>query len=104
VSDLDLAVVAKDGEVRFEVHAKPRAKRTAILGVRAHDGALEVALAAPPVDGAANVELVRMLAHALGVPKASVRIVRGEGARTKLVAVTSLDVNEFRARLHQAIG
>jgi uncharacterized protein (TIGR00251 family) len=104
VSDRDLAVVAKDGELRFEVHAKPRAKRTSILGVRSKDRALEVALAAPPVDGAANVELVRMLARALGVPKASVRIVRGDGARTKLVAVTSLNVNEFRARLQRAIG
>jgi uncharacterized protein (TIGR00251 family) len=100
----DLTVVAKDGELRFEVHAKPRAKRTSIVGVRAHDGALEVALAAPPVDGAANAELVRALALALGVPKASVRIVRGEGSRTKLVAVRGLDEGELRARAVRAGG
>jgi uncharacterized protein (TIGR00251 family) len=100
----DLVVVAKDGELRFEVHAKPRARRTSILGVRAHDGALEVALAAPPVDGAANVELVRVLAAALDVPKARVRIVRGEGARAKLVSVSGLEGDEMRARLQRAIG
>jgi uncharacterized protein (TIGR00251 family) len=104
VSDRDLTVVAKDGELRFEVHAKPRAKRTSIIGVRAHDGALEVALAAPPVDGAANVELVKLLARALGVPKANLRIVRGEGAHTKLVAVIGLDARDFHARLRDAIG
>jgi hypothetical protein len=37
VSELDLAVVAKDGELRFEVHAKPRAKRTSIVGVRSQE-------------------------------------------------------------------
>jgi uncharacterized protein (TIGR00251 family) len=99
-----LAIVAKDGELRFEVHAKPRAKRTSILGVRAHDGALEVAIAAPPVDGAANAELVAGLARALGVPKGSVRIARGEGSRTKLVAVQGLDEEELRALLQPANG
>ncbi len=103
MTELDLTVVAKDGELRFEVHAKPRAKRTSIIGVRAHDGALEVALAAPPVDGAANAELVKMLAGALGVPKRSVRIIRGDGARTKLVGVSGLDAEEFCARIRRAI-
>ena len=46
-----LALVVKDGEVRFEVHAKPRAKKSAIVGVRSPGGALEVAIAAPPVRG-----------------------------------------------------
>lgn len=94
-----LAIAAKDGELRFEVHAKPRAKRTVILGVRDHDGALEVALAAPPADGAANAELTRALARVLGVTKAAVRIVRGESSRTKVVAVRGLDESELRSRL-----
>ena len=99
-----LAVVANDGELRFEVHAKPRAKRTVLRGVRAHDGALEIALAAPPVDGAANSELVNVLASALGVPKACVDILRGEGSRRKIVAVRGLDEGDLRARLARAIA
>lgn len=94
-----LAIVAKDGELRFEVHAKPRAKRTAIIGVREHDGALEIALAARPVDGAANAELIFALARVLGVTKASVRIVRGESSRAKLVSVRGLEESELRRRL-----
>jgi hypothetical protein len=104
ISSPVLAIVAKDGELRFEVHAKPRAKRTSIVGVRSHDGALEVALAAPPVDGAANAELVKVLAHALGIPKTAVRIVRGEGSRTKLVGVSGLDAREIEVRLRPAVG
>lgn len=75
----------KDGSLRFEVHAKPRAKKSRIVGPRGD--AVEVALAAPPVDGAANEELVRVLAEALGVPRRNVTIVRGETSQKKLVAV-----------------
>jgi uncharacterized protein (TIGR00251 family) len=94
-----LTLVVKDGEVRLQVHAKPRAKKSAILGVR--EGALEVAIAAPPVDGAANAELVAILAKAFGVPKGSVRVARGEGGRHKLVAIGGLDEAAVRARLSE---
>ena len=94
----ELALVVKDGEVRFEVHAKPRAKKSAILGTRT-EGALDVSIAAPPVDGAANDELVRLLAKALGIPKAGIRVVRGESSRHKVVGVTGLDPAELRERL-----
>lgn len=97
----------KDGLVRFEVHAKPRAKRSKVLGPRASSAsvasaagvALEVAIAAPPVDGAANEELVRTLAAALGVPRRQIVLLRGEGSTTKLVGVSGLPAAEVGARL-----
>jgi uncharacterized protein (TIGR00251 family) len=95
-SALRLVVGAND-EVRLEVRAKPRAKKSAIVGVR--DGVLHVSLAAPPVDGAANAELVTLLADALLVPRSRVRIARGEGGRNKLVAVTGISEGDVRARL-----
>ena len=90
-------MVSKDGSLRIEIHAKPRATKSTIRGVK--DGALEVALAAPPVDGAANAELVRFLADELGIPKRDVRLLRGEGARTKLVEIVGLDATHVRQRL-----
>lgn len=92
----------KDGgrfKFAFEVHAKPRAKKSRIVGPRGD--ALEVALAAPPVDGAANEELVRVLADALGIPRRNVTIVRGETSQKKLVAVdpAGLDRATLLARL-----
>jgi uncharacterized protein (TIGR00251 family) len=93
--------LVSDGEaVRFSVHAKPRAKKTGIRGERGE--ALEIAVAAPPVEGAANDELVRTLAEALAVPRRDVRIVRGEGSRSKVVEVRGLGVDEVRARLARA--
>jgi uncharacterized protein (TIGR00251 family) len=90
-------VVTREGAVRFEVHAKPRARESRIVGER--DEALVVQLAAPPVDGAANAELVEFLAGVLSVPKRDVTLARGETGRVKLVEVRGLTVDEVRARL-----
>ena len=92
-----MKLTVKGDAVRFEVHARPRAKKSKLMGIR--EGRLDVSIAAPPVDGAANEELVRTLAKALGVSKSSVQVVRGDASRTKLVEVVGLDENEVRARL-----
>src|ERR1700733_16279656 len=100
MSDAYLALklsVSRDGGVTFGVHAKPNAKRSAITGVR--DGALEVRVAAPPVDGAANDELVATLASALRVPRRDVHLVQGASSRAKRIEVQGLSVDEVRARL-----
>lgn len=67
------------------VHVVPRAKVTEVAG--RHGDAIRIRLAAPPVDGAANEELVRFLAERLGVPRSTVAIVRGATARRKTVAI-----------------
>jgi uncharacterized protein (TIGR00251 family) len=94
-------VVTHEGGVRFAVQAKPRARKSGVAGVR--EEALVVQLTAPPVDGAANAELVEMLAEALSVPRRDVVLVRGETARSKLVEVRGLAADEVRARLGRAM-
>jgi len=79
------------------VRAKPRAKKSKILGYK--EGELEVALAAPPVDGAANEELVRVLAEALGVPARAVSIERGASGRHKRVRIEGVDAAALEATL-----
>jgi uncharacterized protein (TIGR00251 family) len=90
-------LVEKEGTLRFEVHAKPRAKKSRILGPKGD--ALEVSLAALPTGGAANEELVRVLAEALHVPKRQVVIVRGHGATRKLVSVSGISAAEALSAL-----
>jgi uncharacterized protein YggU (UPF0235/DUF167 family) len=51
----ELRVREHDGAVVFEVRVAPRASRSRVIGVQ--DGALKVALTAPPVDGASNEAL-----------------------------------------------
>ena len=82
---------------RITVRLTPRAAREEIAGER--DGALLVRVTAPPVDGAANEALVRLLAKRLRVPRGSVHIASGEGSRRKIVEVDALDEAALRARL-----
>jgi uncharacterized protein (TIGR00251 family) len=86
-----------DAHALLEVRVIPRAGRSGIAGVR--DGALLVKLAAAPVDGAANAELIAVLAEALGLPKRSVEIVSGERSRSKRVRVAGIDRDAALAHL-----
>ncbi len=73
---------------QIAVHVQPRAKTTAVAG--RHGDAIKIRLAAQPVDGAANDELVRFLAEQLGVPRAAVRIAHGLSGRRKTVVIEGL--------------
>ena len=65
----------------FNVRVIPRARRSGLAGTRGD--ALLVRLHSPPVDGAANDELIDVLAGALQVPKRAVSIVAGDRSRQK---------------------
>ena len=88
-----LRVQEGDGSVTFEVRVAPRASRSRILGVQ--EGALKVALTAPPVDGAANDALRKLLAKRLGVSKSEVEIIRGDRARIKVLRVRGVRASEI---------
>jgi len=75
----------KDGKLIFKVRVVPRASRSGVVGE--HDGVLRVRIAAPPVDGAANEELVRVLAREFGVPRSAIDITGGQAAKLKTVCV-----------------
>ena len=92
-----LRYTESDGSITFAVRVVARAARSQIAG--AHDGALRVRVAAPPVEGAANEELCRTLARALGVPARAVEIVRGQTAKTKQVRVFGADARRLLALL-----
>ena len=83
-------------ELRFAVRLTPRAGRDAVDGVV--DGILRVRVAAPPVDGAANDALLRLLASELDVPRRAVRLVSGDTARQKVVATGDIPIEAIVAR------
>ena len=74
------------GDLIFAVRVVPRASKSAIIGE--HDGALKIKLNAPPVDGAANAELIKILAKTFSVPKNAVEIVGGQTSKSKKVKIT----------------
>ena len=80
--------------VRVTVRVQPRASDNRVAGV--HGDALKVRLTAPPVDGAANVALVELLADTFGIPARDITIVAGMSSRTKVVELAR--VTEDRVR------
>ena len=87
---------ASDG-VLLDIKVIPRAGRSAIAGVR--DNALLVRLAAAPVEGKANGELVNLLARTFDVPKRHVLLISGLKSRDKRVKVIGLSAAVVRRRL-----
>lgn len=83
----------KEGAVVFNVRIVPRASRSEIVGE--HDGALKVRIASAPVDGAANAELIKLLAKRFGVAKCDVEIVGGETSKTKRIKIINMTRRAF---------
>ena len=85
------------GGVTVTVRVAPRASKPSI--VVDPDGVLRARLHSPPVDGAANDELVAMLARTFGLPRGAIAIVGGAQARTKRVRLDGIDERRAAAVL-----
>ncbi len=80
--------------VVFPVHVQPRAKQSEVAGVR--EGALKIKVIAPPVEGAANEALKKLLSRFLGVRKTSIEILKGKTAHRKLIHCRNLGPKELK--------
>jgi uncharacterized protein len=83
--------------VSFTVRVVPRSSKSGIVGE--HHGAIKVKLKAPPVDGAANDELISLLAKELGVSRSEVEITSGQASRTKRVRIGNANTSRIRSIL-----
>lgn len=92
-----IALSEQDGRITFTIRVVPRASRTEIVGEL--DGAVKVRVSSPPVDGAANAELIKLFAKTLGVGKEAVEIVSGLSSRTKRIRITGVTAEQLRAAI-----
>ncbi len=82
---------------RISVKVKPRASRDIVEGWK--EDTLVVRLTSPPVDGAANNSLIRLLAKKTGLARSRIRIVFGEKGRSKVLEFEGVDLEDLRERL-----
>jgi len=87
-----------DDSITLIVRAIPRASKSEIIGMV--DGSLKVRLAAPPVDGAANTELLKLLARHFGIAKSNITILSGKSSKLKRVRLTSADASSLATILN----
>ena len=88
--------MADEKRTRIEVRVQPSADWNRILGFK--DGVLQVRIAAPPVKGKANQELLRFLSGILEVSKSSLTIEKGISGRRKVIAIDGLTHDQVRKR------
>lgn len=88
--------------LRLTVRLTPRGGRDTLGGIRRDEtgrAQLLARVANPPVEGAANAALIKMIAKYLGVPKSAITLVSGETARVKV-----LEIDGDPATLDQTLG
>ncbi|MFH1650851.1 MAG: DUF167 domain-containing protein [Chloroflexota bacterium] len=81
-----------------KVHVTPNAAQNQVTGNR--DGVWQLKIAAPPVQGKANAELIDFLAEKLGVRRSDVAIVRGHTSRNKVLCIGTITADDAAARLN----
>lgn len=89
-----IEISEQEHNVTFTVRVVPRASRTEVAGEIG--GAVKVRVASPPVDGAANAELIKLLAKTLGVAKGDLEIVSGQTSKTKQIRISGVTAEQVR--------
>jgi len=87
-------------QVSITVKVQPSARSSEVLGFE--DGILHVKIAAPPVKGKANRELIELLSKLLGVSKGSIDIERGITGRRKVIAIAGHDPDKIMERIKRS--
>jgi len=78
----------KDG-IAISVKVEPRSSKKGVSGIMGD--VLKVKLTAPPVEGAANEQLIEVIAEMAGVKKSNISIVRGGSSKNKVVLIRGVD-------------
>ncbi len=98
---MTLEIAESKAGLSFVVQVVPRAYSSEIAGIL--DGLLKVRIASPPVDGAANAELIRFLAKALRLPKRDIEIISGSTSKKKRILIRGIARPELEKRLCRSL-
>jgi uncharacterized protein len=94
-----IEVNEKNGTVTFKIRAQPRASKTEMVGEYA--GALKLRIAAPPVDGKANAEVIKFFSKFFDVPNRNVEIVSGDSSRDKIIRIHNVSMAHVQTLLNK---
>ncbi len=86
----------------LSVRAQPGARKAGVLGER--NGALKVAVTAPPEDGRANEALIEALREALGLKRSQVELIDGQTSRDKRFLIRGVAKAELEMRVAALLG
>jgi len=70
---------------KLTIRVIPNAKSSEVAGKE--NGVWKIRLAAPPIEGRANKELIDFLSDKLDTPKSTIRILRGQNSKCKTLDI-----------------
>ncbi len=88
-------IEGSDGTI-LRLYIQPKASRSEIFGIHGEGESvrLKIRIAAPPIDGAANDELIRFLKKTTGIPTSRLHLIRGEASRLKDILLQGVSMEE----------
>ncbi|NQT04396.1 MAG: DUF167 domain-containing protein [Dehalococcoidia bacterium] len=89
-------------KIKIWVQVHPNARGNEVQGEK--DGIWQLKVAAPPVRGRANQELVKFLSDVLQISRSNLEIEQGLSGRRKLMAISGLSLEQVKARFSNAVG
>ena len=98
-----LNITDRKGGAAITVHVLTRTSKSEIAGVL-DDGTLKVKLNAPPLEGKANKELIKLLAKEFNIPKSSIEIVAGKNSKQKIVALIGITPDEVNKQIGKILS
>jgi uncharacterized protein len=92
-------IIVKEEQARIVIQVQPNARQNEVICFR--NGALHVRIAAPPINGKANQELIKFLSDILGVSKNKLTIEKGMTSKRKVLAISELTQNKIMEQLER---
>lgn len=73
--------------MKIKVYIQPNSKKSGYAGL--YDGIPKLKITAPPIDGAANSEIIKIFAKILNIPKSDITISSGQASRLKILEINT---------------
>ena len=83
------------------VHISPGSRKNEIVGINP-DGSIRIKIAAPPIDGKANAELICFLGKLLNMPLTRIQLIHGEKSKHKFMKISGLSLEEVQRVLNNS--
>ena len=91
--------MVQDEQTRIVVRVHSNASENKLLCFRG--GVLQIRIAAPPIKGRANRELIKFLSGIFGISKSKLTIEKGMTSKTKVIAISELTQKQIIEQLER---
>lgn len=78
-------ITIKENGLILSLHIQPKSSKNSVVGI--YNGAFKLKIKAPPVDGAANKEIIKFVSKLIKVKKNSIKIVMGQTSKQKKIYI-----------------